>query len=299
MTGKRKVNYSESEEHSSDEDFISEDVSIHSKTRGSTIESPLVLEPPKKRGRGPSKRPCTNRNALMARVNRQRKKEYLESIEGKLNYYRNANKNLANVVQQQGIDLKRLTAEVSYLRNILNNNTSITTLLKTMNESLKQRKCRPEEDKWDLEKTDPISNSLGLSKTSARVAGGPETLGDSEIPSDPGNNGNDIKYQGTLLSLVESDHNYSNGIITNDLFDFEGVNCDPFKGSLAFPSGNPNIINSTEDSQFGISDVDIDQLGNLEIFDLPGDAGGDGIDLSRSDQPQTDNLFDNLDNSGY
>ncbi|XP_011308296.1 uncharacterized protein [Fopius arisanus] len=262
MTGKRKVNYSESEEHSSDEDFISEDVSIHSKTRGSTIESPLVLEPPKKRGRGPSKRPCTNRNALMARVNRQRKKEYLESIEGKLNYYRNANKNLANVVQQQGIDLKRLTAEVSYLRNILNNNTSITTLLKTMNESLKQRKCRPEEDKWDLEKTDPISNSLGLSKTSARVAGGPETLGDSEIPSDP------------------------------------GVNCDPFKGSLAFPSGNPNIINSTEDSQFGISDVDIDQLGNLEIFDLPGDAGGDGIDLSRSDQPQTDNLFDNLDNSG-
>ncbi|XP_011308294.1 uncharacterized protein [Fopius arisanus] len=265
MTGKRKVNYSESEEHSSDEDFISEDVSIHSKTRGSTIESPLVLEPPKKRGRGPSKRPCTNRNALMARVNRQRKKEYLESIEGKLNYYRNANKNLANVVQQQGIDLKRLTAEVSYLRNILNNNTSITTLLKTMNESLKQRKCRPEEDKWDLEKTDPISNSLGLSKTSARVAGGPETLGDSEIPSDPGNN---------------------------------GVNCDPFKGSLAFPSGNPNIINSTEDSQFGISDVDIDQLGNLEIFDLPGDAGGDGIDLSRSDQPQTDNLFDNLDNSG-
>ena len=46
-------------------------------------ENEIVIEP-RKRGRGPSKRPCLNRNALMARENRLKKKAYLEKIENKL-----------------------------------------------------------------------------------------------------------------------------------------------------------------------------------------------------------------------
>ncbi|XP_033197999.1 uncharacterized protein LOC117160967 isoform X1 [Bombus vancouverensis nearcticus] len=100
-------------------------------------ENEIVIEP-RKRGRGPSKRPCLNRNALMARENRLKKKAYLEKIENKLLFYQQENKNLVNIIKRQGIDLKRLTGEVAYFKSVLNNNTSITALLKTINDGLQK-----------------------------------------------------------------------------------------------------------------------------------------------------------------
>lgn len=93
---------------------------------------------PRKRGRGPSKRPCLNRNALMARENRLKKKAYLEKIENKLSFYQQENKNLVNLIRKQGIHIKQLSGEVAYLRSVLYNNTSITALLKTINEGLQK-----------------------------------------------------------------------------------------------------------------------------------------------------------------
>lgn len=107
-------------------------------TRQAVLSENETVSEPRKRGRGPSKRPCLNRNALMARENRLRKKAYLEKMESKLSFYQQENKNLVNVVRKQGIDIKRLTSEVAYLRNVLNNNTSITALLKTINEGLRK-----------------------------------------------------------------------------------------------------------------------------------------------------------------
>ncbi|XP_063976468.1 uncharacterized protein LOC135162193 isoform X3 [Diachasmimorpha longicaudata] len=253
MTGKRKVTYTSSEESSSDESFISKDMSVHPGAEDNGILSGISQETRTKRGRAPSKRPCTNRNALMARVNRQKKKEYVENIETKLSHYKKANKNLVNVVQQQGVELKRLTAEVAYLRSVINNNTSITTLLKTMNESLRQSKCKIEHDKWDGEKLLPCPQVLvnRLSTT----------------PPQPS---------------------------------AAGVDCDPSLEGGVDLLVNPNVINCTEDSQLGISDVDIGQLEDFgaNIFDLPDDGEGDRMDLFRSDQSQPENLFDNLDGSG-
>lgn len=107
-------------------------------TQQAIVSENETVSEPRKRGRGPSKRPCLNRNALMARENRLRKKAYLEKIENKLSFYQQENKNLVNVVRKQSIDIKRLTGEVAYLRNVLNNNTSITALLKTINEGLRK-----------------------------------------------------------------------------------------------------------------------------------------------------------------
>ncbi|KAJ8674868.1 hypothetical protein QAD02_010654 [Eretmocerus hayati] len=92
----------------------------------------------RKRGRGPSKRPCLNRNALMARENRQRKKEYMERIEGKLKDYQQEHHELSSTIQKQATEIKRLNAEVTYLKTVLNNNTVISSLLKSMNDSLKR-----------------------------------------------------------------------------------------------------------------------------------------------------------------
>ncbi|KAJ8688639.1 hypothetical protein QAD02_024434 [Eretmocerus hayati] len=92
----------------------------------------------RKRGRGPSKRPCLNRNALMARENRQRKKEYMERIEAKLKAYQQEHHELSSTIQKQAAEIKRLNAEVTYLKTVLNNNTIISSLLKSMNDSLKR-----------------------------------------------------------------------------------------------------------------------------------------------------------------
>lgn len=93
---------------------------------------------PRRRGRGPSKRPCSNRNAQMARENRQRKKEYIEKIENRLQIFQKENQELHATIQKQNVEIKRLGVEVKYLKNILENNTHITNLMKAVNESLKK-----------------------------------------------------------------------------------------------------------------------------------------------------------------
>ncbi|XP_058808910.1 uncharacterized protein LOC131674325 [Phymastichus coffea] len=94
--------------------------------------------PVRRKGRGPSKRPCLNRNALMARENRQRKKEYIERIETKLQNYQAENQELTNTIQKQSVEIKRLGKEVTYLKGVLKNQTMITTLLKAMNNGLRR-----------------------------------------------------------------------------------------------------------------------------------------------------------------
>lgn len=81
------------------------------KSARSTPESSgyLIDTVTRRRGRGPSKRPCQNRNAQMARQNRLRKKAYLEKIEHKLLYYQQENKNLVNIIRKQSADVRRLS----------------------------------------------------------------------------------------------------------------------------------------------------------------------------------------------
>ncbi|XP_050579663.1 uncharacterized protein LOC126917144 isoform X1 [Bombus affinis] len=123
-------------------------------------ENEIVIEP-RKRGRGPSKRPCLNRNALMARENRLKKKAYLEKIENKLLFYQQENKNLVNIIKRQGIDLKRLTGEVAYFKSVLNNNTSITALLKTINDGL-QKISTQKKNSLRLNRVSECSNELDV-----------------------------------------------------------------------------------------------------------------------------------------
>lgn len=89
-----------------------------------------------RRGRGPSKSHCSNRNAVMARVNREKKKKYVESIEQKLKALDQENKTLKNRILEQDQQMEKLTEEVSYMRNVLKNHTVVSTLLKALNESL-------------------------------------------------------------------------------------------------------------------------------------------------------------------
>lgn len=94
--------------------------------------------PVRRRGRGPSKRPCLNRNALMARENRQRKKEYIERIETKIQSYQRENQDLKNTINELSQSVKKLTQDVNYYKNVLRNQSVISSLLKSMNDNLKR-----------------------------------------------------------------------------------------------------------------------------------------------------------------
>lgn len=89
-----------------------------------------------RRGRGPSKSHCSNRNAVMARVNRERKKKYVESIEQKLKTLDQENKSLKSRIIEQDKKMEKLNEEVAYMRNVLKNQTMISTLLKALNDGL-------------------------------------------------------------------------------------------------------------------------------------------------------------------
>ncbi|KAK0161310.1 hypothetical protein PV327_009794 [Microctonus hyperodae] len=153
----------------------------------------------RKRGRGPSNKPCINRNALMARQNRQKKKEYVESIENKLAYFRNENRKFVDIVKRQNINLKRLNAEVTYLKNILKNNTTITALLSSMNTI--------------MNKNNNGANNNQIHRTNEII------LNNEDISL------NNLENNTMVQSWMD------NGIVSMNNED-EGVNCDPHTNGI-------------------------------------------------------------------
>ena len=92
----------------------------------------------RRRGRRSSKNACPNRNAQMARENREKKKKYIQHLEGQVKHYSEQTKRCESIIQKQQINERRLQAKVAYLQSILNNRSNITVLLKSLNENLKK-----------------------------------------------------------------------------------------------------------------------------------------------------------------
>lgn len=85
--------------------------------------------------RRPTRKPdpkVFNRNALMARENRQRKKQQMENMETQMRQIKEQNKQLKKIAKQQGTLITKLTNEKSYLRSVISNKTEILQLLKTI-----------------------------------------------------------------------------------------------------------------------------------------------------------------------
>lgn len=289
-----------------------------------------VLEP-RRRGRGPSKRPCLNRNALMARENRLRKKAYLEKVENKLAFYQQENKNLVNVIKKQGIDIKRLSGEVAYLRSVLNNNTSITGLLKTINDGLHkmnaQRKnsfhpnhvtqCSDESDtQHKCTCHSNVKNSiLNAQKTNMFITNlNNDPLLEQSVTENQSNDyintRRQINYKHTsndktTSSFLDSDHSYT--LSKNSIVDTKN-NLKNQELTNAITSTTSSI---SEDSYLD-STKDLDQLLPLTDADLPGidlkKEDGDTISINDLDQlsvfnmdifedlPKCDEILNTVDN---
>lgn len=85
--------------------------------------------------RMPTRRPnpkISNRNALMARENRRKKKEHLENLQKNVDDAVNENKKLKKMLRVRNNTIAKLNQESLYLRSILANKTEIMSLLKTI-----------------------------------------------------------------------------------------------------------------------------------------------------------------------
>lgn len=85
--------------------------------------------------RQPTRRPnpkIFNRNALMARENRKKKKQHLETLERNVENLKDENKTLRLKLQKRSTMVHKLRDEGLYLKSVIANKTSIMTLLRTI-----------------------------------------------------------------------------------------------------------------------------------------------------------------------
>lgn len=86
----------------------------------------------------PTRRPnpkISNRNALLARENRRRKKELMDKLEGDLESLRAQNKKFRKMLKVKDDNIQRLDREKAYLRSIIANQTAIVGMIRSFRSS--------------------------------------------------------------------------------------------------------------------------------------------------------------------
>ncbi|KAL1451984.1 hypothetical protein WDU94_006305 [Cyamophila willieti] len=76
-----------------------------------------------------SRKHCTNRNALMARRNRIKKKIYVEKLENTIEELRNNYESMQKQILEQNEVIARVTKENRYLRNVISNSSGLKQIL--------------------------------------------------------------------------------------------------------------------------------------------------------------------------
>lgn len=76
-----------------------------------------------------AKKHCTNRNALMARKNRIKKKIYVEKLENTIQELRDNFKTMQKQIQEQNVVIAQVTKENRYLRNVITNSSGLKQIL--------------------------------------------------------------------------------------------------------------------------------------------------------------------------
>lgn len=85
--------------------------------------------------RNPTRRPnpkISNRNALLARENRRRKKEHVESLEKEVDELKECNGKIRKALRKKSKLVEQLTRERNYLKSVIANRTGIMAILKSV-----------------------------------------------------------------------------------------------------------------------------------------------------------------------
>lgn len=85
--------------------------------------------------RNPTRRPnpkISNRNALLARENRRRKKEHVDNLEKEVEDLKEANAKIRKALKKKSKLVEQLTRERNYLKSVIANRTGIMAVLKSV-----------------------------------------------------------------------------------------------------------------------------------------------------------------------
>lgn len=77
---------------------------------------------------------CMTRNAIAARENRQRKKDYISGLEKNVKELSTENNILKSKLKNVSIDVQSLMMEVKYLKSVLANQSTLSSLLKNISD---------------------------------------------------------------------------------------------------------------------------------------------------------------------
>lgn len=75
---------------------------------------------------------CNNRNAVMARLNRQRKKRYISNLESEVSTLRQRNTSLLAENRDLKVSMSKCREELAYLRNVLENQSMLANVIKAV-----------------------------------------------------------------------------------------------------------------------------------------------------------------------
>ncbi|XP_036323447.1 uncharacterized protein LOC118737198 [Rhagoletis pomonella] len=124
-----------------------------------------------RRNRMPTRRPnpnIHNRNALLARENRRKKKEHLQAMEKELEEMRLTNKQLKKALKQQMKAVDQLQREKRYFQSVIANHKEIENLIKALNVRMHAQQTANENS--------PMLNSPGHSNCSRQLCPSPQIL---------------------------------------------------------------------------------------------------------------------------
>lgn len=225
-------------------------------------------------GRMPTRRPnpnVQNRNALLARENRRKKKAHLEAMEKELEEVRAANKQLKKALKQQMKTVGQLQREKRYFQSVIANHKEIENLIKALNVRMHVQQS-------------PTVNSPILSSPAHSY--GSQQLQQSSSILRQTNSVDNIEWN--VASMSENSDNGSVGISSEFSFQddpiemyniFENLSSD-FMPSSAFNNTWPDILHEDLGTK-GLkklttvggehSYADVDQVPSLENIEF--DAG--------------------------
>ena len=75
---------------------------------------------------------CSNRNAIMARLNRQRKKRYVSNLESEVNNLRKQNAGLLAENRDLKVKVTKYFEEMEYLKDVIRNQSMLSTVIKAV-----------------------------------------------------------------------------------------------------------------------------------------------------------------------
>lgn len=157
-----------------------------------------------------------NRNALLARENRKRKKELMESLEKNVETLQAENKALHKIMKSKDVKIEKLIGEVKYLKSVIANSPEIVSILKSLpttaigNKKAESKEISDEKSSGSLSDDTLSCNTFNEDNDLDDVA----TQWD-EMLNNPLNTINDfsdvpnINDSMSPLSEISTDHNYS------------------------------------------------------------------------------------------